>query len=565
MAEAPEPSRTEDDAWISPTVKTSITIIVTLTAAIGVVCLTAGCRNPFDERRFETVSVPPERFEQVEALDLDSMSKTPPADDPRDITAESPPAELPLALDQCRAAALQNNLRLKVQLFDPAIAQERTNEQIAAFEPLAFSQFDFTKTDAPTAVTLNASQEESIGGNVGLEIPLRTGGTVTIGQSFERTETNNTFSTLNPAYTTDLELTLSQPLLRGGGIRTNTHEIRIARYDSQIAQARAKLEVTRVLAAVDIVYWRLYAARRELEVRKQEYDLAVSQRDRAERMVDAGKIAEIEILRADAGVAERLEAIIIAENRVRDRQRELKRILNRPDLKIESPTITIPTTEPNPRHYLLDTESLLACALTQRMELLETQLQIAKDISTVDFERNGALPLLALDYSYNINGLGSSGSNSYDLMLQSRFVDHQVGLSLQVPLGNQQARSRLRAAILRRRQDILTQQHRELTIKQDVLNAADQLEANWQRLLAGRRSTVLAGRTLEAEQRQFEQGLRTSTDVLDAQARFADAQLAEIRALAEYQIAQVDLAFATGTLIQAARVNWQSSAEIDAP
>ena len=124
---------------------------------------------------------------------------------------------------------------------------------------------------------------------------------------------------------------------------------------------------------------------------------------------------------------------------------------------------------------------------------------------------------------------------------------------------------RVRAAILRRRQDILTQQHRELTIKQDVLNAADQLEANWQRLLAGRRSTVLAGRTLEAEQRQFEQGLRTSTDVLDAQARFADAQLAEIRALAEYQIAQVDLAFATGTLIQAARVNWQSSAEIDAP
>ena len=49
-------------------------------------------------------------------------------------------------------------------------------------------------------------------------------------------------------------------------------------------------------------------------------------------------------------------------------------------------------------------------------------------------------------------------------------------------------------------------------------------------------------------------GLGTSTDVLDAQTAFADAQSAEISALAEYQIALVDLAYATGTLLGAAKV-----------
>ena len=36
--------------------------------------------------------------------------------------------------------------------------------------------------------------------------------------------------------------------------------------------------------------------------------------------------------------------------------------------------------------------------------------------------------------------------------------------------------------------------------------------------------------------------------------------LAEIRALAEYQIAQVDLAFATGMLLGASKVRWEPAA-----
>ena len=58
------------------------------------------------------------------------------------------------------------------------------------------------------------------------------------------------------------------------------------------------------------------------------------------------------------------------------------------------------------------------------------------------------------------------------------------------------------------------------------------------------------------EERQFNQGLRTSTDVLDAQTRLANAQSDEVQAVAEYQIAQVDIAFATGTVLGAAKVVW---------
>jgi outer membrane protein len=45
--------------------------------------------------------------------------------------------------------------------------------------------------------------------------------------------------------------------------------------------------------------------------------------------------------------------------------------------------------------------------------------------------------------------------------------------------------------------------------------------------------------------------------VLEAQTDFAEAQRAEILALSEYQIALVDLAYATGTLLGAAKVRWE--------
>ena len=59
--------------------------------------------------------------------------------------------------------------------------------------------------------------------------------------------------------------------------------------------------------------------------------------------------------------------------------------------------------------------------------------------------------------------------------------------------------------------------------------------------------------------RQFDVGKSTSTDVLDASTRLALQQLEEISAIADYQIAQIDLAAATGTLLGATRIRWEPS------
>ncbi len=533
---------------------TSLTICALMTCAL----LLTGCEPfPGDEKFYE-IKIAPEKLRQIETLELQEAKIE---ESVRPDVNEPPPEELGLTLEQCRALTLENNLELKVQLIEPTIAAEQVKQQEAEkFTAVFSSGLTYSKTDIPAARELDVisgSQTERLDTGLSVDVPLRTGGDLSFNLADSRTKTDATGLVFNPYFGSRLSASISQPLLRNAGERANTHAIRIAEYEQQITDAKTKLEVIRIITVADKAYWGLYAARRELEVRKQQYDLAKALLEQARRFVDAGEKPQVEIIRAEAGVAQQLEAIIVAENNLRNRERELKQTLNKTGLEMRTATVLIPATEPDPVHYEFDKEQVVTTAIENRMEMLQLELQIAQDISTIDYEHNQALPLVTLGYNYYIHGLGANRNDSFDLLFDKRFEDHRIGLDLLVPLGNEAAKSRLYQAFYRRRQRLASHDSRRSVIEIEVLNAIDTVEANWQRILASRQNAILAGRLFEAEQRQFELGLRTSTDVLDAQTSFADAQSAEILALADYQIALIDLAYATGTLLGAAKVQWE--------
>ena len=205
-----------------------------------------------------------------------------------------------------------------------------------------------------------------------------------------RFETNNAFSTLNPAYTSDLDASISQPLLRGAGLAVNSHGIRIATYQYQSTQAQTKLEVIRVLADVDRIYWRLYAARQELDVRKKEYDLAVAQLERARRQAKAGVVAEVDVVRAESGVADTRREHHQRRNQLRDRQRELKQIINRARPRACQPTpSSCPSSDPNALHYELDTaRSSSARPSTSAWRCSRPRSRSPRQTDNVDFASN---------------------------------------------------------------------------------------------------------------------------------------------------------------------------------
>jgi outer membrane protein TolC len=535
-----------------------------VSVSLAMVIASCGCTtNPFaaDPLDKDTI-VSRDQVRSINALMIERYERQEPAQDTGTVLEEARERfaameTMELGINEARVSALENNLGLSATLLSPTIAAERVSGEEAKFEAAFTLGASWSETDDAVASTLSSAQAKSQNVTPGVRIPLHTGGEISVTAPFSRFETNNAFSTLNPAYTSDVNISLSHNLLRGAGRRVATHSIRIAEYDRQISEAQSKLEVIRVLANVDRAYWRLYASVKALEVVEQQYRVAYEQLESAQRKERGGAGTEVDVVRAQSGVADRVEQIIAAQNTVELNERALKALMNIPGLDVDSQTRLVIDSVPDPVEYAFDESELVGAAVDNRMELLELELQLARDAATIAFAENDKLPLLAMQYTYRINGLGSTLDNSIDTLGRNNFEDWSIGLNAEIPLGNEQRKSALAQSILARLQRLSTREARRQSIRQEVYDATTNLSSTWNRILASRESVVLNARVLEAERRQFDAGLRTSRDVLDADARLAEARLAEIRALVDYQIAQIDLAVATGTLLGQAKVDWE--------
>jgi outer membrane protein len=527
--------------------------------------LIAGCKD-FGAGGTGELTIPHETLHRIDTLNLPTAPVPPPSTQPTTaatlpttLPATQPVREVQLSIEEARRLALQNNLDLKVQFFDPKIAGDSLDAERAKFEWVFRTTANYSRSDQQTGSELTSPQFESFQFQPGIDVPLTTGGTLSLSVPMERDDSNGQFNTLNPVYTSSGAIQFSQPLLRGFGTDVTAQSIRLAFYASQQSQARTKLEVIRVLADTERAYWRLFAARRLLEVRQKEYDLANAQLDRARRFVRGGTQAEVEITRAESGVADTLDAIITAENAVRTQQRDLKRLINDPALGLDTPTAIVPSTTPEAMVYKVDPTQLVRDAMNGRMELLETELQIAAESANVAAAENATLPLVTMQYQYADTGLSDHFDNTFTTIREKRYENHTAGITLEIPLGNAAARANLRAAMARRLQQLATKTQQELQITQDIYNAVDTLELSLEKIKSAKVRVTLNQRLLEVEIRQFNNGLRTSTDVLDAQAKLADAAASLISAITDYQISQVDLAFATGTTLGASRIDWQAT------
>jgi outer membrane protein len=231
--------------------------------------------------------------------------------------------------------------------------------------------------------------------------------------------------------------------------------------------------------------------------------------------------------------------------------------MNRPDLPLDSPVDINTVTDPNPKGLDLDPEVLANVALENRMEMANLEFQLAIRDLRIAQAKNGLLPRLDLNYSYNAGGQAGDVGGAFGDLFRELTQDHRVGLSATIPLGNRAAEARYRQARLEKVQAELTRQQLEQQIRQEVYDEVYGLQQSWRRLLAAQQGIAVAYRDYRAEQSEFQLGRRTSTEVLYAASQLANAQSRRLNAFVGYEITQVRLARATGTLLGRANVRLQ--------
>lgn len=500
------------------------------------------------------MEIPVKTVHQIDVMKL----KEAPENETAEVEVQEPEKEkVALSLEECRALTLENNLDLKAELINPTIEKEKIRQEEAKFESTFSGSVSYTKSNAVNASIIQGTRTDSVQTDLGVDMPLRTGGTLSFDLTDTFRKTNSGFYTSPVTYQSGLSASITQPLLKNAGRRASTYSIRLAKYNSSLVDLSTKLNAIRIIADVDKAYWNLYAARRMLEVRTQQLEYAKTTFEETKRFVEVGVKAKIEIIRTQKQMADARTLIINAENDVRQKERALKRMINKKGLGMETKTIIIPSSPPDPVRYDIDRKSMVEHALENRMEMLQLEVQLAMDSMTIDYRKNQILPDFSFTYKYGISGLGTNRGDSYDTLFQGDSNDQTFFLNMNIPIGSKRAKSQLVQSTYDRAKRLISKENQKAQIKSDVLNQIDNLEASWQSILASRQNTILSDEQYKAEKRQYELGLVNSTDLLKSQTDLADAQRGEIEAIVNYQVALIDLAHATGTLLGAAKVEWE--------
>jgi len=481
--------------------------------------------------------------------------ETPPA-----TPGAAPPPEAPaapafvLSLQDAVKTALENNLDIVVRAYDPLRSEAQVIVAESIFDPLlnGTATSSSTQRPSPTAFVSSSKTHDFIASFID---PLQTGGKYQIDLEAFDNAAQSTFSGNTTEFDTSWRVSITQPLLRNFGPKASKTFVVEARNTLGISQSLFRSTVIDTLSAAEKAYWDLNFTLINLKTSLAALQLAQDFLDQNRIKVRVGTLAPIEITQAEAQVADREEAVIIAESQVKTAEDGLRRVMNVPkDSPVWSqpllPSDPLPLVEQSP-----DMESAVSTALQHRPDLEQARLDLKSKEADLAFRRNQRRWGLNLNGSYGKVGIDVDNyGNSIDDLRRGANKDWQVTMALGIPIGNRQA-----IASFTDSEYALTQAGKgletlELAARVQVRDAVRAVQTTLKRVKAAQVNVRLQKEKLSAEQKKFENGMSTSFQVLQFQNDLFTAQVRENLAMVDYNKAQVELERVQGTLLEARHV-----------
>lgn len=205
---------------------------------------------------------------------------------------------------------------------------------------------------------------------------------------------------------------------------------------------------------------------------------------------------------------------------------------------------------PMPVDWEGDLDSDFEYALQNRPDYKHSLLEIEKAELQARASGSLSLPQLDLVARYSYTSYGDSYSNSFDA-LEDAQDDLFVGIVFNRPILNREARANHAADRIRVDQVELIKQQLQQSVAIQLDNGARRIEAEAQSRALTRQGREFAARGLEAEERKLKLGQSTTFLVLELQEDLAEAQIRELDAIANYNIAIARYQQIKGTTLQA--------------
>lgn len=504
-------------------------------------------------------------------VSVSAQEQTPPAPTPGSLTRIQTP--VPEALlrrissDDAVRLALENNLGLQVARFTPQLQDLSLAVTRGTWTPAFTTRFLQNGNKQPSTGFLSGSSTSTdshqFANNVSIEQTIKTGGSYSVGWDSARQTTNSILSSYPTQLNSSLALSVSQPFIRNFKVDATRNQLYVTEKNREIADVQLQQQVAVTTRGVRNAYWDLAYARAALVVAQQALDLAnQSLRDTRSR-VEIGTTPPIDITEAQAEVANREEAVIVAEAQIETSEDALRTLIFNP----QSPdfwTVHIETTDqPNFTPITVDVDGAVKNALAKRTDLTQSQKSLEANDLNIKYLKNQTLPDVRGQLDYGLTGVGGTyvprnifgtdGSTptvtqtdrGYLSVLgdlaSNAYPRWTAQVNIAYPIGHSQQEASLAQARLQYNQNLTQLKNQQLQVATQVRESARQVVTNQKRVETTRAAREFARSRLDAEQRKFAAGTSTNFLVFQAQRDLAQAASNELRAILDYQKSLIDL------------------------
>jgi len=484
---------------------------------------------------------------------------------------------LPVSVSDVIRLMLQSNLDVTVNRFSPLSSGYLIDTFFRPFEPTLEVSATIGRNTQPVASQLTAGagvtalQQLYHRYSIGYGQTLHTGTRVDVDFFVNRRSDNNQFNTFNPAYSGTLTYQITQPLLRNYGRNINDTAIRIARNNRNVSAIDFETQMIDLVTSAQDLYWDLVYQREDIKVRKQSLDLAEKTLSDNKRQVQIGTMAPIDVVQAEAAVAQREEQMVTTSYIADQTQDRVKRLMtNLPDPALVLAQLSPIDGAPRPRaEDVMSLEEAIKYALESRPEIRAIDMQLQNSDLELKYNKNQLLPSLNVSAGYVQNGIGGVQTvrselggeqvvsvihgglaDAFGQLFGYNYTGYSVGFNLSIPLSNKSVKADY-SKVLTDKQTLLAKRNRLIQqIALEVRNANSQVEMNRARIKAAARALELANMQLEAEQKKFQLGTSQLRFVLQEQQNVTAAQTSQVQSLINYAKALVDYDRAVGRTLR---------------
>lgn len=463
---------------------------------------------------------------------------------------------LEMTLEDAVARALEMNLDIQSAKLDPEIQQYSLSAAQAAFAPTFSTTLGKNNSSQQSTSQLDGGARTStnrltFNGSISKPIPWY-GGRLSANFNNSRTETNNSFSTLNPSYRSSLSFSFTQPLLSGFKIDNQRNALRTQEIQLEITDVQLLGQVENLTNQVRVAYWALRSAIENIEIQRRSLAQAEELLAQNRIRVELGTMSELQVVQAESQVASAEQALLNAEVQWRNQELNFKRLLlggaDDPLLFQTLNPITLPTLE----EVTVDIQAAIERALVQRTDMRQRRQQ--QEISELNLEvtHDNLKPSLDLSASYSVSGVGGDlyeraqlggdpilvqeggYQDGIQAILDRDTPTWNLSLNFSYPIGNRAAKANLERARLQMRQTELDLKNQELAVVTQVTDAGLNVTDTYLQYQAAQRSREVAERSAEIEQTRFNVGASTNYEVTQAQDDLRSARLSELRSIINY-------------------------------